>query len=99
DWLWIKRVKEAVKHIPIIGNGDIHTGADAVRMMQLTGCDGVMVGRASMGNPWVFRDIHHEIMTGDRPAPPTDREIGEMAIKHARLTMETTNLHPIKAIR
>lgn len=99
DWLWIKRVKEAVKHIPIIGNGDIHTGSDAVRMLQLTGCDGVMVGRASMGNPWVFRNIHHEIMTGEQLPPPTDREIAEMAIKHARLTMETTALHPIKAIR
>ncbi len=99
DWLWIKRVKEAVRHIPIIGNGDIWTGADAIRMMTLTGCDGVMVGRAAMGNPWVFRDIAHEIRTGERLPAPTAHEIGTTAIKQARLTLATTHYEPIKAIR
>lgn len=57
DWQWIKKVKESV-HIPVIGNGDVLTGRDAERMMKETGCDGVMIARAAIGNPLVFRNIH-----------------------------------------
>lgn len=99
DWMWIKRVKETVREIPVIGNGDVWTGADARRMMALTGCDGVMVGRAAMGNPWVFRHIAHEIRTGERLPAPTPQIIAETAIRQARLTLETTLYEPIKAIR
>ncbi|MFW5749100.1 MAG: tRNA dihydrouridine synthase DusB [Chloroflexota bacterium] len=99
DWLWIKQVKEAVRHIPVIGNGDVYTGADAIRMMQLTGCDGVMVGRAAMGNPWIFRQIAHEIRTGEQLPGPTPQQIARMATRQAHLTLETTRMPEVKAIR
>jgi tRNA-dihydrouridine synthase B len=99
DWRWIKRVKEAVRAIPVIGNGDIWTGADARQMMTETGCDGVMVGRAAMGNPFVFQDILHELRTGERPARRPAHLLAQTAIRQARLTLETTHYEPIKAIR
>ena len=98
DWAWIKRVKETVS-IPVIGNGDIHNADDARRMMDLTGCDGVMIGRAAMGNPWIFHQIAHELRTGEQLPKPTQQEIAEMAIKHARLTLETSQMPPGKTIR
>jgi len=89
DWSWIKRVKEVVT-IPVIGNGDVETADDARRMLTETGCDGVMIGRAAMGNPWIFRQIAHELRTGDTMPIPGPRERAETALEQARRTLGRT---------
>jgi nifR3 family TIM-barrel protein len=61
DWSAIARLKEAVPEIPVLGNGDIWSADDAVRMMRETGCDGVVVGRGCLGRPWLFRDLVHAL--------------------------------------
>ncbi|MBI2899272.1 MAG: tRNA dihydrouridine synthase DusB [Planctomycetes bacterium] len=69
----IRAVKEAVR-CPVIGNGDVRRGSDALRMMRETGCDGVMLARGALGNPWIYREVAAALGTGDAPAPPTLRE-------------------------
>lgn len=86
DWSIIKAVKEAV-HIPVIGNGDIKCGADARRMLEETGCDGVMVGRAAEGNPFIFREIT-AFMEGREYTAPTLKEIKETVLLHADMQLE-----------
>ncbi len=76
----IKRVKESVT-IPVIGNGDVSCGRDALEMLEKTGCDGVMIGRGAMGNPWVFSEIV-AAMDGCEFAPPTVEERLEIAREH-----------------
>ncbi len=97
DWSIIKQVKDAVD-IPVIGNGDVCSGFDAQRMFDQTGCDAIMVGRASLGNPFIFSQIVHTIETG-APAPsPTRRQLAETALKHARRTLRTTPLEEQHAV-
>jgi nifR3 family TIM-barrel protein len=98
DWDVIGRVKAAVKNIPIIGNGDVQNADDVTRMMLQTGCDGVMIGRAALGNPWIFRQIAHELRTGEKLPPPTPRERAETALRHARIMIETSALPEQRAI-
>lgn len=87
DWDIIRQVKEAVS-IPVIGNGDIFTPEDAERMLEETGCDGIMVGRGAKGNPWLFRQICHYLDTGERLEPPSGSEIREMILRHSRMLTE-----------
>ena len=87
DWDIIRRVKEAVS-IPVIGNGDIFTAADAVRMMEETGCDGVMAARGARGNPWIFRETREFLKTGQIPSRPDTGEIRRMILRHGRMLSE-----------
>lgn len=87
DWDIIAQVKQAVK-IPVIGNGDIVDGQTAKAMLTQTGCDGVMIGRASQGNPWIFREVNHFLATGETPEPPTKQEKQELVKRHAKLQLD-----------
>ena len=83
DWRIIRDVKRAVS-VPVFGNGDVRSGADALRMMDETGCDAVIVGRAAQGNPWIFREIA-AVMRGKAAPPPTPQERVQMAARHFQL--------------
>ena len=87
DWDIIKAVKEAVK-IPVIGNGDIFSPQDAKAMREYTGCDGLMVGRAARGNPWIFKEINEYLKTGIVPEKPSAEEVKNMILKHASMLIE-----------
>lgn len=83
----IKAVKDAVK-IPVIGNGDITDGESAKRMFELSGCDGIMIGRASEGNPWIFSGVISYLKTGEMPPKPDIRERCAVMRKHLELLTE-----------
>ncbi|WP_026895576.1 tRNA dihydrouridine synthase DusB [Clostridiisalibacter paucivorans] len=84
DWDMIKKVKKSID-IPVIGNGDIFEPQDVKRMLDYTGCDGVMIARGSRGNPWIFRRALHYINTGEVPAEPNPKEKVDVIIRHLDL--------------
>ncbi len=87
DWDIIKEVKQAVD-IPVIGNGDIFTPEAAAKMLDYTGCDGVMVARGAQGQPWIFRDIIHYLKTGETLQQPSVWERINIALKQLELAVK-----------
>ena len=87
EWDAIARVKAAVS-IPVVGNGDVKCGADAVALVERTGCDAVMIARAAEGNPWVFAQCKAALAGEPEPAKPSVEERIAMARRHARLLAE-----------
>lgn len=86
----IARVVDAVRRIPVIGNGDIRSPADAKEMIDRTGCAGLMIGRAALGDPWIFRDTHAYLSTGTVPPAPT---LGQ------RVALMTSHFEHLRRIR
>lgn len=87
DWEIIAAVKDAVS-IPVLGNGDVDSPANARRMLAETGCDGVMIGRAAQGNPWIFREIRSVLSDGTVPPRPDNAEKKELILRHAALQLK-----------
>jgi len=87
DWEFIRELKSRAR-IPLIGNGDITCAADAVRMLRETGCDAVMIGRASRGNPWIFRECQHLFQGGQPAPPPTLEERLRLILEHMELLLQ-----------
>ena len=87
DWDIIRQVKEAVS-IPVIGNGDVTGPKSAKKLMEETGVDGIMIGRAARGNPWIFKQIKEYLETGIVPEKPGLPEVREMMLRHARMQLE-----------
>lgn len=86
DWDIIRRVKEAVK-IPVMGNGDIISPEAAERMLNETGCDGILVARGALGNPWLFKRINRYLMQGEMLPEPAPWERIDMAIRHLEMAV------------
>ncbi|SFP74046.1 putative TIM-barrel protein, nifR3 family [Amycolatopsis arida] len=88
DWSHIARLKEAVRSIPVLGNGDIFAADDALRMMAETGCDGVVVGRGCLGRPWLFGELEAAFAGRPLPPGPTLGEVAAVLRRHAELLVE-----------
>lgn len=86
DWDIIAQVKQAVR-IPVLGNGDVTDAQTAVKRMEQTGCDGVLVGRAAQGNPWIFSQIAAALEGRAAPEPPDNRTRYETVVRHARMAV------------
>lgn len=87
DWDIIRQVKEAVS-IPVIGSGDVFSPQDAKRMLEETGCDGIMIARGARGNPWLFQQVKAYLEEGVLIPKPSLSEIKEMILRHGKLSVE-----------
>lgn len=87
DWDIIARVKAAVS-IPVLGNGDVDSPGKAEQMLRQTGCDGVLIGRAAQGNPWIFREVTEYLDTGSIPDRPDNAAKKKLILRHATLQLE-----------
>ena len=94
----IKKVKENV-NIPVIGNGDVIDEISAKKMFEYTGVDGIMIGRGSFGNPWIFRNIIYYLQNGEKLLEPTNQEKLEAMKKHIKLAVEEKGEIAIKELR
>jgi nifR3 family TIM-barrel protein len=93
DWSAIARLKEAVTTIPVLGNGDIFAAADALKMVEQTGCDGVVVGRGCLGRPWLFGELQAAFAGESPPHPPRLGEVSAVLHRHAVLLTEHLGEH------
>lgn len=87
DWNIIRKVKEALT-IPVIGNGDVFTVEDGINLLKETNCDGIMIGRGSQGNPWIFKRMAYYMESGELLPEPTIKEKVLMALEHMNLVVE-----------
>ncbi|MDT5177216.1 MAG: hypothetical protein QOJ95_1414 [Mycobacterium sp.] len=85
DWNQIAELKQHVTDIPVLGNGDIFDADDALRMMAVTGCDGVVIGRGCLGRPWLFAELSAAFTGNECPTPPTLGEVAAIARRHGEL--------------
>lgn len=98
EWSWLEKVKRSIS-IPLIGNGDITTPKDVKTMFE-TGCDGVMIGRGAVSNPWIFRQAKHYLNTGELLPPPSINERIEVCIEHLKYSCQVkTCRKPVVAFR
>jgi nifR3 family TIM-barrel protein len=88
DWSAIAKLKETVTSVPVLGNGDIWSADDALRMMRETGCDGVVVGRGCLGKPWLFGDLAAAFGAGRAPEHPTLGQVADAFKRHAELLVD-----------
>lgn len=87
DWDIIAQVKAAVS-IPVLGNGDVDSPRKAEQMFEQTGCDGILIGRAAQGNPWIFREVTDYLDKGNVPSRPDNAEKKELILRHAALQLQ-----------
>jgi nifR3 family TIM-barrel protein len=97
DWEQIAQLKQQVRTIPVLGNGDIYDTSDALAMMATTGCDGVVIGRGCLGRPWLFAELSAAFTGSPPPTPPTLGEVADIVRRHGQLL--TAHLGEDKGMR